>query len=77
MGVEPNIESVRFEDTTFSAARPKYCALENAKLIAAGVPMPSWQDALGRYLDSLKPPAARVSGRKRSAPRARRSRAKT
>jgi dTDP-4-dehydrorhamnose reductase len=77
MGVEPNIESVRFADTKFPAARPKYCALANAKLIAAGVPMPSWQDALGRYLESLKPPASSVSGRKRSAPRARRSRAKT
>ena len=33
----------------FRAARPAYCALSNARLAAAGVPMPAWDDAVARY----------------------------
>lgn len=33
-----------------TAPRPQYCALSSAKLKAAGIVMPSWQDALARYL---------------------------
>ncbi len=32
------------------AARPRYCALSPDRLAAAGIVMPTWQDALGRYL---------------------------
>jgi dTDP-4-dehydrorhamnose reductase len=32
------------------AKRPQYCALSNEKLRAAGIPMPTWQDALARYV---------------------------
>jgi dTDP-4-dehydrorhamnose reductase len=32
------------------ANRPKYCALANGKLAATGFTMPTWQDALARYL---------------------------
>ena len=32
------------------ANRPRYCALSNAKLAAAGVTMPSWQDAVREFL---------------------------
>ena len=35
------------------APRPRYCALSPARLAAAGVVMPSWQDALGRYLATV------------------------
>ena len=35
------------------AARPRYCALSPARLAAAGIVMPDWQDALGRYLALL------------------------
>lgn len=43
------LSSVR--DVTMRASRPVYCALSNARLSdALGRPMPSWQDALGRYL---------------------------
>jgi dTDP-4-dehydrorhamnose reductase len=45
---------VRFSDMALKAARPQYCALSNDKLRAAGVDMPTWQDALARYLESLK-----------------------
>jgi len=30
--------------------RPKFAALANTKLIGAGVTMPTWQDALARYV---------------------------
>jgi dTDP-4-dehydrorhamnose reductase len=30
--------------------RPQFAALSNAKLTSAGVPMPTWQDALARYV---------------------------
>ena len=32
------------------ARRPRYCALSNSKLAAAGVLMPSWQDAVSEYV---------------------------
>ncbi len=51
LGVEPRFEVVAVADVTLPAARPQYCALSNAKLNAAiGFTMPTWQDALGRYL---------------------------
>jgi dTDP-4-dehydrorhamnose reductase len=56
MGVEPRINAVRVEDVKLKAPRPKYCALSNQKLEATGVSMPTWQDALARYVD------ARASG---------------
>lgn len=34
------------------ALRPRYSALDNAKFAAAVGPMPTWQDALGRYLQA-------------------------
>ncbi len=53
LGVEPRFEVLRFADVKLPAARPQYCALSNAKLAALGIQMPSWQDALGRYVKSL------------------------
>jgi dTDP-4-dehydrorhamnose reductase len=50
MRVEPKFVAVRMADIKFRADRPLYCALSNAKLAAAGVPMPPWQDALSRYV---------------------------
>lgn len=51
LGVEPRFQVVAVADVTLPAARPQYCALSNAKLTAAlGYAMPTWQDALGRYL---------------------------
>jgi dTDP-4-dehydrorhamnose reductase len=46
------LQPVRVADVTMRAPRPQYCALSNAKLAAAGVSMPTWQDALGRHLTS-------------------------
>jgi dTDP-4-dehydrorhamnose reductase len=53
LGVEPRFEILRFADVKLPAARPQYCALSNAKLAALGIHMPTWQDALERYVKSL------------------------
>ena len=37
------------------AARPRYCVLTSARLAAAGIVMPAWQDALNRYLGAVEP----------------------
>ena len=49
-GLEPRFTPVRMSDVQLRAARPLYCVLSNAKLRDAGIDMPSWQDALVRYL---------------------------
>jgi len=53
LGAEPHFDLLRFADVHLPAPRPQYCALSNAKLAAAGIQMPSWQDALGRYVRPL------------------------
>jgi dTDP-4-dehydrorhamnose reductase len=50
LGVEPRLLPVRMADVSMRAQRPLYCALSNARLAAAGAGMPTWEDALGRYL---------------------------
>lgn len=44
------LEPVSVDEVALQAPRPRYAALSSAKLAAAGFPMPSWQDALRRYL---------------------------
>ena len=48
LGVEPRLRPVRVADVSMRAARPRYCALSNQKLAAAGFTMPAWQDAIRR-----------------------------
>jgi dTDP-4-dehydrorhamnose reductase len=50
LGVPARIVPVTLADVKMRAARPRYCALSNAKLAAAGYAMPTWQDALHRWL---------------------------
>jgi len=50
LGVDARFERVRLADVAMPAERPRYCALSNAKLAAAGIPMPTWQDGLARSL---------------------------
>jgi dTDP-4-dehydrorhamnose reductase len=50
---EAELVPVRVDDVKLKARRPRYCALSNEKLAAAGVAMPAWQDALARYISSL------------------------
>jgi dTDP-4-dehydrorhamnose reductase len=45
-----NIESMTLKDARLRAPRPRYCALANDKLRAAGFAMPTWQDAVARAL---------------------------
>ena len=52
LGVEPRLVPARMADMALRAARPQYCALSNEKLRAAGVDMPTWQDALSRFLQA-------------------------
>ena len=51
MGCTLRIKPLTLESVKLVAPRPRYCALSPAKLAAAGVVMPSWQDALRRYLN--------------------------
>jgi dTDP-4-dehydrorhamnose reductase len=45
-----DVSSVRSSDVTLRAKRPRFAALSNAKLVAQGIPMPTWQDALRLHL---------------------------
>lgn len=58
--VEPRLAPILTADTPMRARRPRYCALSNAKLAAAGARMPAWQDALARHIARRQParPAA-------------------
>lgn len=51
LGVQAQFNVLRLADVQLPAARPCYCAMSNAKVTAAiGYALPTWQDALGRYL---------------------------
>ncbi len=50
IGVDAKLQPRSVADVPMRAARPVYAALSNAKLAAAGFPMPAWQDAIARYL---------------------------
>lgn len=56
------LKPVSVNDVKLRAARPQYAALSNAKLATAGYEMPSWQDAIGRYLDLLRPQISQGQG---------------
>ena len=48
------LTAVRVADVPMRASRPRYCVLSNAKLTRAGVSMPTWQDALARYVARVR-----------------------
>ena len=50
LGRDGLVEPVEVASVPMRATRPLYCALSNEKLRAAGIVMPTWQDALARYL---------------------------
>ena len=50
LGCEPLLSPITMRDVQTPAARPRFCALSNAKIVAAGATMPTWEDALDRYL---------------------------
>jgi dTDP-4-dehydrorhamnose reductase len=53
LGTAPNLVPVKVADVPMRATRPQYCAPSTARLASAGVSMPAWQDALGRYIRFL------------------------
>jgi len=48
--VTPNLKRVTMAQLTLRAARPRYCALAAPKLQAHGFSMPTWQDAVRRWM---------------------------
>jgi dTDP-4-dehydrorhamnose reductase len=55
LGCPLQIVPITLEDVALAAPRPRYCALSNEKLRAAGIAMPAWQDALRQYLSLALP----------------------
>jgi len=53
LGREPRVQPLTLETASLRAARPRFCALSNARLASLGISMPPWQDAVRRYLDDL------------------------
>lgn len=49
---EALLKPISVRDVTMRALRPQFAALNNAKLAAAGYPMPLWEDAMARHLAS-------------------------
>ena len=57
---EATLTPVSAASLSLRADRPAFCALSNAKLADAGVPMPSWQDAVARYLKARQAGGTRI-----------------
>jgi dTDP-4-dehydrorhamnose reductase len=55
LGVPARLKPITTEDLRLVAARPRFCALSNRKLASAGFDMPTWQDALRRWLAVRRP----------------------
>jgi dTDP-4-dehydrorhamnose reductase len=62
LGVPARLTPITTAEARFAAARPKFCALSNRKLAAAGFEMPTWQDALQRWL-AVRGPSPRAEAR--------------
>jgi dTDP-4-dehydrorhamnose reductase len=62
LGVEPRLVPVPMAEAGLRAERPTYCVLSNAKLLASGVAMRSWQEALAAHL-APRVAAVRAAGR--------------
>jgi dTDP-4-dehydrorhamnose reductase len=52
LGIEPRLQFVTTNEVALKASRPRFCALANRKLAAAGFPMPNWQDGVRRWIMS-------------------------
>jgi dTDP-4-dehydrorhamnose reductase len=53
LGAHAEIVPVSMAAVQLAARRPTYCALSNQKLREAGIVVPTWQDALARYIGQL------------------------
>ena len=54
LGCEPLLSPITMGEVQMRAARPRFCALSNRKIVAAGATMPTWEEALDRYLASRR-----------------------
>lgn len=54
LGCRAHLVPVSVHAVSLKAKRPQYCALSNEKLRQAGIDMPTWQDALARYIENSK-----------------------
>jgi dTDP-4-dehydrorhamnose reductase len=52
LGVPPRLVPITVDQMPLRVPRPRYCALSPRKLAAAGFEMPTWQDALRRWLEA-------------------------
>ncbi len=50
LGKQDLLSPITMAEVETPAARPRFCALSNAKILGAGVQMPPWEDAVLRYL---------------------------
>ncbi len=58
-GFDPGlVVPIKVADVTMKASRPQFCALSGAKLAATGIVMPTWQDALARYVARVAQPVS-------------------
>lgn len=60
LGVESAVRGVTLDELKLRAPRPRFCALSNCKLAAAGVEMPHWRDAVARYARTRQGAAGRA-----------------
>jgi dTDP-4-dehydrorhamnose reductase len=64
LGRPLDMRPITLDSVKLRAKRPRYSALANQKLAAAGIAMPAWQDALERHLARhAEVPLPRQSGR--------------
>ena len=59
---ETSLKPISVNDVKLKASRPQFAALNNAKLARAGYKMPTWQDAIGRYVSLLRPQSSLSEG---------------
>ncbi len=50
LGCESLLSPITLDEVETPAVRPRFCALSNAKIVAAGAHLPAWEDAVTRYL---------------------------
>ena len=50
LGSASAVLPITMREVRTPAARPRFCALANDKIVAAGATLPTWEDALDRYL---------------------------
>jgi dTDP-4-dehydrorhamnose reductase len=58
LGIDARLTPITTDQVRLKAGRPRFCALSNRKLAAAGFEMPGWRDALKRWLAARGVPAS-------------------